>query len=646
MRTGFVRIHQVWKLLALCGAVLLLAGCPPVPSPTPTRGPIAVASVGASPLADGFRVHGAGWTPGGTVTLSLRTPADDVSLGSIAAGTDGRFSTTFRWSGVRGWQPGVRYTLLASAASQRAQTPFDLAPARPATPAPATAVTSAATPTPQGTSVVPFPSVEVSSTAAAPANTVAPTLAPATLAVTPATGWAGTAVRISGRDFPPGDIVYVSLGLPGAPPAPDVYAASVVDAQGQFGASFVFPNEQRWLTEPQVVITARISNGSATAQTSFALQGPTSSVDAWRGEYFDNRDLAGVPVLVRNDAKVEFFWGEGSPAANVPTDRFSVRWTRSLPLEVGDYRFYANTDDGVRLWVDNQPVIDQWNDGGRLRFGDVAGLTGGDHTIKIEFSEANGAAYAAVWWERTGPIDEWRGEYFTNPNLQGSPFLVRNDAQIHFDWGAAAPAPGMPADNFAVRWQRTVDLSEGTYRFSARADDGIRVWVDNRLLIDRWQGGDGQITYNGEISLTGGRHTVRAEYLENTGNAAVQLSWQRTGGIQTYQPAISVYEFDLEQFVVQGHGWPPDAPVEVALAQLRPGGTDVGQYLQTFGTVTAAPDGTFLARFAKPGLPLTNLYIVASTGNYQASAPYFLRLAAPETGAVQPLTGLTAPGGR
>jgi hypothetical protein len=61
MRTGFVRIHQAWTLIALCGVVLLLAGCPRVPSPTPTRGPIAVASVGVSPLAGGFRINGAGW---------------------------------------------------------------------------------------------------------------------------------------------------------------------------------------------------------------------------------------------------------------------------------------------------------------------------------------------------------------------------------------------------------------------------------------------------------------------------------------------------------------------------------------------------------------------------------------------------------
>lgn len=623
MRTGFVRIHQAWTLIALCGVALLLAGCPRVPPSTPTRGPIAVASVGVAPLAGGFRINGAGWTPGSAVALSLRTPADAITLGTVPAGADGRFSTTFRWSGVTGWQPGVRYALVARGNNQQAQAPFDLAPPQAATPA--TSPSPAATPTVQATSVVPLPTPGASQTPTPTSTTTAEPAPAAALAVTPATGWAGTSVRVSGRDFPAGSIVYVSLGIPGEPPAADVYAASVVDTQGQFVANFAFPNEERWLAVPQVAISARTDNRDTTAQTSFNLQGPASAITEWRGEYFDNRELAGTPVLVRNDAKVEFFWGEGSPAANVPADRFSARWTRSVPLEAGDYRIYANTDDGVRLWVDNGLVIDQWNDGGRLRAGDVSGLAGGNHTLKVEYFEATGAAYASVWWERTGPVDEWRAEYFANPNLQGPPFLVRNDQQISFDWGAAAPAPGMPADNFSVRWQRALDLAEGAYRFSARADDGVRVWVDSRLLIDRWSGGDSQATYNGDVSLTGGRHIVRVEYLENSGNAAVQLAWQRIGGIQTYQPVISVYEFDLEQFVVQGRGWPPDAPVEVALGQRRPGGTDIDQFIQTFGTVTAAPDGTFLARFAKPGLPLPSLSIVALTGNYQATAPYYLR---------------------
>src|SRR5687767_7863144 len=52
--------------------------------------------------------------------------------------------------------------------------------------------------------------------------------------------------------------------------------------------------------------------------------------------------------------------------------------------------------------------------------------------------------------------DSWRGSYFANATLAGTPALVRDDAAIDFDWGSGAPAPGLPVDNFSVRWTRDV----------------------------------------------------------------------------------------------------------------------------------------------------------------------------------------------
>ena len=79
---------------------------------------------------------------------------------------------------------------------------------------------------------------------------------------------------------------------------------------------------------------------------------PTPKITEWRGEYFANRNLSGAPALLRNDSKVDFNWGAGSPGSRIPIDNFSARWTRSLAFDAGDYRFYARSDDGVRLWLD------------------------------------------------------------------------------------------------------------------------------------------------------------------------------------------------------------------------------------------------------------------------------------------------------
>ena len=63
---------------------------------------------------------------------------------------------------------------------------------------------------------------------------------------------------------------------------------------------------------------------------------------------------------------------------------------------------------------------------------------------------------------------------------------------------------GVPADNFSARWTRRVPFEDGLYRFSARADDGIRVWIDGETLIDQWNG-DTSKTYTADLPLAKGK---------------------------------------------------------------------------------------------------------------------------------------------
>lgn len=117
----------------------------------------------------------------------------------------------------------------------------------------------------------------------------------------------------------------------------------------------------------------------------------------------------------------------------------------------------------------------------------------------------------------------WKGEYFNNTDLSGNPAVVHDDELIAFDWGQAYPLPGVGVDNFSVRWTRELELPEGTYRFSLRADDGVRLWVNDALLIDRWTAG--YATSEAVTQLPAGRHAVRVEYFEATGDARVFLEW-------------------------------------------------------------------------------------------------------------------------
>jgi len=246
----------------------------------------------------------------------------------------------------------------------------------------------------------------------------------------------------------------------------------------------------------------------------------------WRGEYYANRNLSGTPARVRDDAQIQFDWGQGAPAAGLPADRFSARWTRTLNLAAGRYRFTATADDGVRLWIDNRLLIDAWRDQGATTYWAEVQVPGGGVPVKLEYYENLGDAVARLSWAAASTVQNWRGEYYANRDLAGWPALVREDAEIRFHWGAGAPAAGLPRDYFSARWTANLPLEAGTYRFTVTGDDGVRLWVDNRLLVDAWRD-QAATAYSGEIALPGGTVPVRLEYYEAGGEAVVNLSWVR-----------------------------------------------------------------------------------------------------------------------
>jgi uncharacterized protein YgiM (DUF1202 family) len=260
------------------------------------------------------------------------------------------------------------------------------------------------------------------------------------------------------------------------------------------------------------------------------------SQTGWRAEYYNNMTLSGSPVLVRVDRAVDFDWGTGSPEWGVVgADNFSVRWTGNINVSPGRYRFILATDDGGRLWVNGQLVVDAWLDqqGG---YHEVSvDLPSGSANVQVEYYENQGGAKAKMAYVRqngsggsgSGP---WRGEYYNNKNLSGQPALVRNEGDINFNWGAGSPASGtVNADNFSARWTRQVDLMPGRYQFATTTDDGVRLWVNNQLIIDQWRD-QNPTTQRAEIDLPGGRFPIKMEYFENTGGAKAQLSWALISG--------------------------------------------------------------------------------------------------------------------
>ncbi len=113
-----------------------------------------------------------------------------------------------------------------------------------------------------------------------------------------------------------------------------------------------------------------------------------------KAEFFNNENLEGTPTLVRTDSHVDFHWGDGSYAANQPVDHFSARWAGYfVPKKSGDYTFYTNSDDGARLYLDDERVIDDWQRHSETVNSFVRRLEAGrPYKIRLEYFEMVGTA--------------------------------------------------------------------------------------------------------------------------------------------------------------------------------------------------------------------------------------------------------------
>ena len=119
--------------------------------------------------------------------------------------------------------------------------------------------------------------------------------------------------------------------------------------------------------------------------------------------YYDNIDFTG-PRILKTDPKIDFDWGVGAPDPSMGVDDFSVRWEGFVKAPVsGNYTFFTSTDDGVRLWVDNNQLVNQWIDQGTTTYSGGLFLEGGKLTpIKMEYYERGGGAVARLEWSSAG----------------------------------------------------------------------------------------------------------------------------------------------------------------------------------------------------------------------------------------------------
>ncbi|MEH2199966.1 PA14 domain-containing protein [Nostoc sp.] len=334
-----------------------------------------------------------------------------------------------------------------------------------------------------------------------------------------------------------------------------------------------------------------------------------------KAEYYDNIDFTNLKVT-RTDPTVNFLWGAGSPDPSIGADTFSARWTGQVEAKYSEtYNFYTTADDGVRLSVNGQQIINKFVDQSTTESsGSIALVAGQKYDIKLEYYENQYSAVSQLSWSSNSQTKQIipQSQLYSNLNAPGNGNglqaqyydnadftnlkVTRTDPTVNFAWGAGSPDPSIGVDTFSARWTGQVQAQYSeTYNFSTNSDDGVRLWVNNQLLINKFV--DQSTTENsGSIALVAGqKYDIKLEYYDNLYSAVSQLSWSSNSQTKQIIPQSQLYSPESPTTITLGSASTTvnEGAGNAIITLLRTGdlsGTSSIKYATFSGTATAGVD--------------------------------------------------------
>lgn len=264
--------------------------------------------------------------------------------------------------------------------------------------------------------------------------------------------------------------------------------------------------------------------------------------------------MAGKPVYSIDIDTVSFDWGNQRPYG-ISTQVFSAQFNGNVLLDGGRYEFTASAAGEVQVYVNGNLIANGVNtQGGNYR--GEADVLRGINSIQVNYINYGNAAQVQLNYRQISPATSpnktampsktivmgtvfptpepstepaptkaWKVEYFNNPNVTGKPVLTTQASRVYFMWGQAAPARTVNRDGFSARFTKNERFAQGKYRFTTRSDDGVRVYIDDELVINEWRAQPFGKNYIADVTLSAGVHTIRVEYFDQGGAAALQFSW-------------------------------------------------------------------------------------------------------------------------
>ena len=218
----------------------------------------------------------------------------------------------------------------------------------------------------------------------------------------------------------------------------------------------------------------------------------------------------------------------------------TLNWTAGIGAKMHTAYFGTNSDD-VSNAAGGLPQVLATYDPGALEPGT---------TYYWRIDEFDGAlTHTGNVWSFTtaGTGGGLKGEYFNNPSVSGDPVLTRLDPGIDFAWGTASPEPGIVNDeDFSVRWRGELLIAfTEAYRFYAFTEDGVRLWVNDQLVIDRWDVYRLNEYRSDPIELVAGQKvTIEMWGRDNAAagedpTATAQLLWESEHQVKAIVPAVA-----------------------------------------------------------------------------------------------------------
>ena len=283
-----------------------------------------------------------------------------------------------------------------------------------------------------------------------------------------------------------------------------------------------------------IITTAYDAGGKATAYSDIV------PFNSWLAYYYNNKDLKGSPINARTiapNADGDLVDDFSTPVSKVSKDNFSVRYDTYKHLKAGDYVIRARADDGVRVFVDGKKVLDRWTlssyreDAVKIHINDNNGSD--IHQVEVQYFDNTSANKLSVSIEPYGSqlttTSGWIGEIYPNENLTGTPVIIGGTNALNkidgldFNWRYGSPARNIPNDHYSAVFMKNIVLGTGSYvNFQVKADDGVRLYVDGKLVIDSWKisamGLREKLYY-----LNKGQHTIKLAYYEHTGAAGLSF---------------------------------------------------------------------------------------------------------------------------